>query len=1264
MKQIAKDIQSYLIKTATKAVYNRGMELVNYCFLENIETSEGTANFLVSSQSSDNVYNVSILRFLKYPYISSCSCPYNAGIICKHEVAAFLCVIQKILAEKEEPEESEYPPLTEYRKGDKITLIQLKNLDDAYILHHSNREEWINKSFASKIKVDFIPNEAFKVSLVFNHEQVLLKFTKDFVSNFVTITSSCKCGNQAKICRHMLAAIIDIRGKYDFYALDLLRNLDQEKNEILKEYGFKASDDISNLFEFNILGGKLNLIKLDPSIRKLNQFENWRQQSMNFFADPTVRVLPSNVDADSRPERSWIIVLSTPDEFSKLADVKIRFFSAILSPKTGKYTYLKEFTGILDQDTPEFTEDIKTLQLAKKQLGRDFLIETTKKYTNSNFTFYSTLDYKAKRVINEIIGKTLDSTLEVLNKCHVCIIDTEANSYYTGISSYNNLVPINIATKTIRISFILREEDGYILLEAFANINGENVPVNELTFTNFVWFIEYNYTYYKWAGNRDQAIATDFIASGGMYKVRKNNFEEFFGEFVLPLSDNFDLDIQLDLKIENKALVFNENNIYIKEEEDSLLFIPAYQYSLDEEKHEFEYDGRLSKITYENGIVEVLARNANIEKENFDFIKSQHPAFENQENQGFFNLSHEQVLEKGWLFNFYENLKEHNINVFGQKDLKKFKYNINKAKFEIKASSGIDWFDMQLGLTFGDQTVSLKDIKNAVVKKQNYVQLGDGSLGILPDEWITQYANLFKLGKVKGENIQLSKFHFSLIDELTAEVDNEEIRLEIEEKKFKLANFKNIKDVALPHNITGELRDYQLEGYNWLNFLDEFGWGGCLADDMGLGKTVQILTFLQNQANIHNNPTNLVIVPTSLIFNWQAEVEKFCPNLKVLVNHGQQRVKDTKDFSKHDIVLTTYGTLRSDILLFKDYHFHYIILDESQAIKNGSSQVAKAVKLLKAKNKLVMTGTPVENNTFDLYSQFEFLNPGLLGSEEFFRTEFANAIDKNQDKEASAMLRKMIYPFMLKRTKEEVAKDLPDKTETTLFCEMGTKQRKVYETFRDKYRNQLVSKFSTEGKEKSGMLILEALMKLRQICDSPALLSEEGEFPQDSIKLDEITREIEENASNHKILVFSQFLKMLDLIRTHLDKQGISYEYLDGSTTDRASRVNRFQSDKKCRVFLISLKAGGVGLNLTEADYVYLVDPWWNPAVEAQAIDRTHRIGQTNKVFAYKMICKDTIEEKILLLQAKKKEIASDLVGAETGFIKKLSQDDILDLFS
>jgi non-specific serine/threonine protein kinase len=385
-----------------------------------------------------------------------------------------------------------------------------------------------------------------------------------------------------------------------------------------------------------------------------------------------------------------------------------------------------------------------------------------------------------------------------------------------------------------------------------------------------------------------------------------------------------------------------------------------------------------------------------------------------------------------------------------------------------------------------------------------------------------------------------------------------------------------------------------------------------------------------------------------------------------MIHHGNARSRQVDELQKANIVITTYGTLRSDIQMMMKIPFDYVILDESQAIKNPSSKVTKAASLLNAKNRLCMSGTPLQNNTFDIFAQMNFLNPGLLGSTEFFRNEFATPIDKFGEADQKDHLRKLLFPFILRRTKEQVAKDLPEKTETILFCEMENEQRKIYDSYRNVYRDKILGAIDEQGIEKSQLTILQGLMKLRQICDSPAILNEEEKFPNHSIKLDELTREITENIGKHKALVFSQFLGMLSLVKQKLKEQDIPFEYFDGSSsaTERQKAIERFQNDEDCRVFLISLKAGGVGLNLTAADYVYIVDPWWNPAVEQQAIDRTHRIGQTKNIFAYRMICVDTIEDKILQLQERKRELAKELITDDTGFVKKLTKADVEYLFS
>jgi SNF2 family DNA or RNA helicase len=434
---------------------------------------------------------------------------------------------------------------------------------------------------------------------------------------------------------------------------------------------------------------------------------------------------------------------------------------------------------------------------------------------------------------------------------------------------------------------------------------------------------------------------------------------------------------------------------------------------------------------------------------------------------------------------------------------------------------------------------------------------------------------------------------------------------------------------------------------------------------MGLGKTLQTISFLQFLKDKYPGSTQLVICPTSLIFNWENEMKKFCPTLKFHIHYGLQREFSETHFNGFDVVLTTYGVVRNDIEQLGGFLWQYIILDESQAIKNPDARVTKALQQLQSVNRLLISGTPVQNNTSDLYSQFNFANPGLLGSREYFNREFATPIDKLGSKEKTQQLRKLIHPFTLRRTKEQVAKDLPDKTITVLWCTMEPEQRKLYNEYRDGYRKKLLKKIDEEGITKSGIDVLEGLLRLRQICDHPALVTKNNEADYGSAKVEELIREVQENAGNHKLLIFSQFTEMLGLIKEQFEKNDIKHCYLDGSTSlnQRKEQVTTFQEDESIKAFLISLKAGGVGLNLTVADYVYIVDPWWNPAAEMQAIDRAHRIGQTRKVFAYKMICKDSVEERILQMQERKKMLADDLIQEDSGFVKNLSREDIEFLF-
>jgi non-specific serine/threonine protein kinase len=478
-----------------------------------------------------------------------------------------------------------------------------------------------------------------------------------------------------------------------------------------------------------------------------------------------------------------------------------------------------------------------------------------------------------------------------------------------------------------------------------------------------------------------------------------------------------------------------------------------------------------------------------------------------------------------------------------------------------------------------------------------------------------------------------------------------------------LKNFNGIIPQRLPRSLQNTLRPYQKAGYDWLHFLNQYSFGGCLADDMGLGKTLQALSLLMSEKEKGNSKPNLIICPTSVVFNWQQEVKKFTAGLTVYSHLGLERVRDVQEFNKYDIILTTYGIMRRDILFLKDFHFNYIILDESQKIKNPNSQTAKASRLLTGRHRLSLTGTPIENNTLELWSQFSFVNPGLLGNIHYFKRTFVTSIEKEQDDTTLNILRRLVYPFILRRTKEKVAMDLPPKTEQTVFCSMNSKQKNLYEQWRDYYRALLLDKISEQGIQKTRMNVLEGLIKLRQIACHPNLI--EKKITEDSGKFQHFKEIVEEILSeNHKVLVFSQFVRMLKIIKNYFDKNGIRYEYLDGHTINREKVVENFQKNKNIKIFLISLKAGGTGLNLTAADYVILYDPWWNPAVEIQAMDRAHRIGQNKNVFVYKLISKDTVEEKMLELQQRKKSLVDNLIVTDQRFFKSLTKEDIDILFS
>lgn len=578
------------------------------------------------------------------------------------------------------------------------------------------------------------------------------------------------------------------------------------------------------------------------------------------------------------------------------------------------------------------------------------------------------------------------------------------------------------------------------------------------------------------------------------------------------------------------------------------------------------------------------------------------------------------------------------------------------GEFQFRIKSGIDWFELHGDVQFEGLSVSFPELLSALSRGDSTIRLSDGSLGILPEDWAKKFGLLAGLGVADEDHMRFAHNQVALLDALLSAQEQVEHDETFETLRNRFQTFSGIESAGEPKGFEGQLRGYQREGLGWLEFLQEFRLGGCLADDMGLGKTIQVLALLMDRRRTEaERRPSLIVVPKSLLFNWHQECTRFTPELSVLEYTGLDREALRPRFETHDVVLTTYGTLRRDIVHLKDTRFDYVILDEAQTIKNSGSQVAKASRLLQANHRVALSGTPIENHLGDLWSIFEFLNPGMLGRSSIFKS-YAN---DSEDNTTRNLLSSALRPFILRRTKKQVASELPEKLEQTIYCDMGSDQQRLYNELRDHYRSSLLGLVQKQGLGKSKMHVLEALLRLRQAACHPALLDKATES-EGSAKLDVLVPHLEEIVEEgHKALVFSQFTSMLAIVRKHLDRQGIVYEYLDGQTRDRAERVERFQTDPHCPVFLISLKAGGLGLNLTAADYVFLLDPWWNPAVEAQAIDRAHRVGQTRHVFAYRLICRGTVEEKIAELQTQKRDLADAILEANNNLLKDLSTEDL-----
>lgn len=903
-----------------------------------------------------------------------------------------------------------------------------------------------------------------------------------------------------------------------------------------------------------------------------------------------------------------------------------------------------EGLGEHDADLIKELEEIRPKALVKKFLGnpRKPLEFFTKKFEG-----------EIQKLANSKIQKTMANVLPRLYGKAIYIM---GNDGYPSPEAEKVEMPEERAT----IRFKFRKKEGFIRYypTVFApNKNGEGEQErlvlkdsDSLILCHKPGWLVHNKRLLRFDPDIDGKKLRPFLKKEALY-IPETNEEEFFKKFLIPMLEErypieakgFDI-VEMAPQPQFTLLVKEHNQI-------SFSFIPQVSY----DRFTFPLRDAGSVKTFMNKIENGFSffrinRNAKAEKKIIDFLEKIRPNPQ--------SLTPWELIGKetglSWLSNHTQDVQEMGIEILQEDN--GYQLQLVRPELRLDTEEDGDWFDIKAIVKIGDFEIPFVKFRNHILKGIREFNLPDGTIAILPEEWFSDYRHLLEVSEIRdgGETLSIKKYQAPLLN-FPSKVG--ESRKKLIEDLFSLDRIPRLDPSK---KLKATLRNYQQEGLNWLNFMKDHHMGGILADDMGLGKTLQTLSLLQRVYEEKGNPS-LIVLPTSLIHNWQNEAKKFTPNLSVFIHTGINRPKDLKVFSEYNLILTTYGIVRQDISVLKKYPFQFAILDESQNIKNPDSKTSKAVRKLVAEYRLSLTGTPIENTIMDIWSQMAFLNPGLLGSEAFFKKFYVSPIEKDKDVKRSAKLRRIIYPFILRRKKQQVEKDLPPRIEKLHYCEMTERQESFYQETRSQYRNYLMELITHGAWKKNKLNILTGLQKLRQIAIHPQMLDKEEYNLEESGKYLEVKRLLKHVISKKrsKVLIFSQFVKMLTLLRDDLDNEGVTYNYLDGSTKNRQEQVDTFQNDPSIQVFLISLKAGGVGLNLTAADYVFILDPWWNPAVENQAIDRSHRIGQKRTVFYYKFITEGTIEEKILNLQQRKAQLSDDIISVEEDMYKSLSAGDL-----
>ncbi len=1038
--------------------------------------------------------------------------------------------------------------------------------------------------------------------------QVLENYT-DFevmiIHTLPTTAVFCNCP-QTGFCRHQKAALGKLFTQENWLAFFDHNRYQHLLKKVAAQYGLEKESSLENYFSAQIKAGKLEFLLKDKQLTSIDDFDLVEES-----------LIPKKVKTTAEQQHYFVVLTRNryyknlqillcqapmtksglPKNPISASESQSRIWQSSSIEEMQFYTAVYQFSQAVQQDI-EISSSLKAV--AKNPLHLDFYLHDYEKSDN-------------------ITASTLSPVQFNLNKGEIKLFITKKGAFYT--------IQGEIHIHTIAYNL----QDLVVLLDHFILIKNQLFLIENRFHLKLI----------RLFGNKGEQLL-----------IHQRKFEEFNRLFLEQIAHSVELnfkDIPKASKPQLKENLYYQDMqpfLFLEESEDFVNLIPVMRYGEVEipilsKRNIFGTDSKGTQF--------LVDRKREAETKVISLLLKQHPYFQEQMDEGSFQhfyLHRKYFLDSNWFLDAFEEWQHQGIQIIGFNTLRGNKLSRFKGKIHVEVLSGQNWFNANIQVKFGPKSVSLKKLEKAVRNRSQFITLDDGTQGILPQQWLDKFEAYFNAAEsIADDFIEIPKYKFNEIDQLFDQAELDPIVLaELSTLRKQLANFSSLSEVQLPPTFVGNLRPYQQQGLQWLHFLDGLNFGGCLADDMGLGKTIQILAFLATQKAKGQSAPTLLVLPTTLIFNWRHEIQQFLPSFQMLVLDGPNRIEKGMQFEQYDLVLVSYHNLLTDINTLKKITFNYVILDESQQIKNPDSQRYKTVNLLKSRNRIILTGTPIENNTMDLYAQLSFIVPGLLGSKKYFKDVYTTPIDAFHDRKRKKMLKEKIKPFILRRTKQDVLRDLPAKNELVLYCEMKTAQRRIYDLYEKEFRDFISAKDGDEIK-KSPMHVLKGLTKLRQICNSSKLLQNEDlTSAADSAKIEMLIEQIQHKKDQHKMIVFSQFVSMLNLIKEALDKQGIRALMLTGQSKNRGKLVNDFQSDKDIPVFLVSLKAGGTGLNLTAADVVYLVDPWWNPAVEQQAIDRIYRMGQQKTVTAVRLISPNTVEDKIQILQQHKKEISNSIL--------------------